>query len=136
MRKIDLDRIIDAYGLNNVEVAMQLFPGNAHPGLALNRIKKGVAVLDADQISKLALMAGIPISALYAGGQWRKTFKSGIHKFTNGKFTAELSTVTFITKIFHNESLFHESLIASPTIALSEYFEKLDLEILKFKENE
>ena len=136
MRKIDIDRIIVAYDLNNAEVAQQLFPGNSFPKMALNRIKKGVAVLDADQISKLALMAGVPISALYAGGSWRKTFKNGVHKFTNGKFTAELSTVTFITKLFHNDSLFHESLITSPTIPLSEYFERLDLEILKFKENE
>ena len=55
MKTIDLKEIIEKRKLDAKDVAQQLFPGIKYPKLALNRIIAGEAVLDANQISKLAL---------------------------------------------------------------------------------
>ena len=126
MRKIKLKEIIAERGLDFQEVAEHLFPGNKYPRLALIRVASGKAVLDADQISKLALLAGLPIEELYSGGQWKVKSSKGVHVFTNGDYRAELNTCTLVTKIFHKDSLFHESVLFSDAIPLSKYINHLN----------
>jgi len=135
MKTIDIKAIIEKQGLEMNDVAEQLFPKNKYPRLALNRVIAGDAVLDADQISKLALLADLTIAELY-GANWKAKSSKGLHTFTNGEFKAELDTTSWITKIFHKGSKFHESVIHSKSIPLSEYLDKLNIQILKFKENE
>lgn len=133
MRTIDIKKVIDSTGLNFKEVATQLFPKNKYPDLALNRVIKGVNVLDADQISKLALMANIPISDLFSGGEWKLVSKGKTHVFSNGDYKVELDPETWISRIFHNGSLFHESVIHSGSTPLSEYLENIDILINQFQ---
>ena len=135
MRTINIKEIIEKQGLDVKEVSQHLFPKNKYPRLALNRVMTGDAVLDADQISKFALMAGINISDLYSGANWNAKSKQGIHVFTNGDFRAELNAGTWVTKIFHNDSLFHESVIHSGSTPISEYLKELDLIISNFKKS-
>jgi hypothetical protein len=136
MNKIKLKELIDKQGLDTKELAEQLFPQNKYPRLALNRVLAGGAVLDANQISKLSLLTGIPINELYSGENWKAQSTKGIHVFTNEAFRAELNTETWVTKIFHKESLFHESIIHTGTMKLSEYFEQLNKIITNFKNHE
>jgi hypothetical protein len=133
MRTIKVKEIIETRGLDIKEVARQLFPKNKYPDLALNRVMKGKNVLDADQISKLALMAGIPLSELFSGEAWKALSRKGVHVFTNGDFRAELDSETWMTKVFHKDSMFHESIIHSGSTPLSEYLNQLDLIINNFK---
>lgn len=133
MRKIKVKEIIEIRGLDIKEVARQLFPKNKYPDLALNRVIKGKNVLDADQISKLSLLAGIPISGLFSGENWNAISGKGVHVFTNGEFRAELDSETWITKIFHKGSMFHESIISSGSTPVSEYLSQLDIIINNFK---
>jgi len=133
MRTINVKEIIETRGLDTKEVARQLFPKNKYPDLALNRVMKGKNVLDADQISKLALMAGLQISELFSGENWKASSRKGVHVFTNGEFRAELDSETWITKVFHKDSMFHESIIHSGSTPVSEYLSQLDLIINNFK---
>lgn len=133
MRTIKVKEIIETRGLDIKEVARQLFPRNKYPVLALNRVIKGESVLDADQISKLALMSGLKISELFSGENWKATARKGVHVFTNGEFRAELDSETWITKVFHKDSMFHESIINSGSTPVSEYLSQLDLIINNFK---
>lgn len=133
MRKIKVKEIIEARGLDIKEVARQLFPKNKYPDLALNRVIKGKSVLDADQISKLALMAGLQLSELFSGENWKATAHKGVHVFTNGEFRAELDSETWITKVFHKDSMFHESIIHSGSTPVDEYLSQLDIIINNFK---
>lgn len=133
MSQIKIRQIIAQKGLDTEEVAKQLFPGNKFPRLALNRVMAGGAVLDANQISKFALLSGVEVSELYSGANWKAGLKKGIHVFTNGSFRAELDTKSWITKIFHNDSLFHESIIHSGSTQLSAYFEELEQIVAKYK---
>lgn len=133
MRTINVKETIKTRGLDIKEVARQLFPKNKYPDLALNRVIKGKNVLDADQISKLALMAGLQLSELFSGENWKATTSKGVHVFTNGEFRAELDSETWVTKIFHKGSMFHESIIHSGSTPVSEYIRQLDLIINNYK---
>jgi hypothetical protein len=131
MKTINVKDIIEKANLNKVEVAIQLFPDNKFPALALNRVINEELPLDANQISKLSLLAGIPIADMFSGENWKASLKGNVHTFTNGEYRAELNTDTWITKLFHNSSRIHEELIHSKAIPLSDYLTKLDLIIKK-----
>ena len=133
MNKIDLQQLIEIYNLDKKEIAETLFPGAKYPTLALNRIISGEALLDSDQVSKLALFIGVPIEKLYSGTKWAGKHNGNTHTFTNGEYKAELNTETWTTKLFHNDSLFHEEILHSGSTPLSEYLSKLDELILKHR---
>lgn len=130
MQTIDLTGFIEAHGLDPKEVAAQLFPGNRHPKHAFNRVASGESQLNGDQISKLALLAGVPVIEVYSAGPWKLKATDGLYRFENGDFVAELNTKTWITSVFDKGSLFHESIIHSKTIPLSDYLRELN-EIIK-----
>jgi len=131
MKKIDLKKIIEAKNLNVKEVALELFPGNKYPHLALKRVLLGEGVLDADQISRFSLYSDIPISELYTGANWKSTIQDRTHVLINGQYRAELDTKTWTTKLFHKNSIFHEFIIHSSGISLGDYIERLNVEISK-----
>lgn len=133
MKTIDLKKLIESSDLDSKEVAKQLFPKNKYPDLALNRVMKGLNVLDADQISKLSLLSGVPISELFSGGEWKGSTAQNVHVFTNGEYRAELDPQTWITKVFHKGSLFHDSIIHSGSTPINEYLHELDQIIINFK---
>lgn len=130
---IDLKKIVEKYELNVLELSKQLFPDNQYPRLALNRVIKGKALLDSNQLSKLALICNIPVSDLYDGSEWKSKCKKGFITLTNDDFKAELNIKTGITKVFHKNSLFHESIIHTGITYLSEYINKLESIVTKFK---
>jgi hypothetical protein len=133
MSVIDLKSVIDEYGLDRVEISKLLFPANRHQDRALRRIEQSKALLDADQISRLALFIGVSPSDLYTGGDWKQRTEKGVHLFTNGDYKAVLDPNTWVTKIFHNDSMFHESVIHSGSTTLSEYLNTIDSLIHKYK---
>lgn len=135
MNKIDISSLASKLGLDLTEIALQLFPTNIHPKLALHRVILGKAVLNADQISKLALICGLSISELFTSGEWSVNTSDKIHTFKNGEFTAELNTSNWTTRLFHNGSLFHTLVIHNEYVTLSEYVTLLNSEINKFKQN-
>lgn len=136
MQTIDLLKLIAKHKLDTNELADLLFPTNKYPRMALNRILDRTSYLDENQISKLALFIGIPISELYTNQVWKTINKKGLIIFTHDEYKAELETKTGITKLFHNDSLFHEEILHDRFIPLSEYLNKLNLLIKKFKKDE
>ena len=95
MNKIDLQQLIEIYNLDKKEIAETLFPGAKYPTLALNRIISGEALLDSDQVSKLALFIGVPIEKLYSGTKW-----AGKHNGnTNQSLILKLGRLRFSTMI-------------------------------------
>lgn len=136
MNTIDLKAIIEAKNLDYKIVAQQLFPTNQYARLALNRVIAGKALLDSTQISKLALLANMTIDELYTNREWKAETTNGIHKFTNGDYIAELNTNTWVTKVFHNTSMIHESVIHAKDTPLNQYLEALNNVILNTKQNE
>lgn len=126
MNTIDLGRIIEERQLDKKEVAKQLFPTHNYPALALNRIIKGEAALDADQISKLSVMLDIPISELFGEGWKSNSPEKDLVVFTNGQYVARLNLKEMKSEVYHKNSLLHESIYHNSTIKLSEYLTEIN----------
>ena len=133
MKTFNLKEIIEKQGLSTKDVAIQLFPSNKYPKLALDRVLAGKAFLDTNQVSKLSMITGIAIDELYIGGEWKATSAKDKLRFTTGEYVAELDTKTWITKVYHNDSLFHDAVIHSGSISLSDYLTELTNLINKHK---
>lgn len=130
-RTIDIKAAVEKAGLDYSSVAAELFPLNAYPRLALNRVAKREAFLDEMQISKLSNLTGLSVAQLFGEESWKSFYKGdGIFYFMNGDFKAELNTKDWKTKIFHKDSLFHDEIIHSEFIRLSEYVGELN-ELIK-----
>ena len=125
MKTIALDKIIEKKKLDKKDLAQRLFPGNKYASLSLNRVIKGDGFLDSNQISLLSELTGIAIGNLYSGNEWDLKNNKGLTVLTSGNFRAELDTKTWVTKVFDNDSLFHESVIHSGTTSLSVYLTQL-----------
>jgi hypothetical protein len=132
MHTLDLNRIIPENNLEVKKVAEELFPKNKYPKLALDRVLKGEAFLDTNQLSLLSLMTGVPIHFLYSNGSWEmSTKKKGMITFQTQDYKAELDLENWVTKIYHKNSLFHEALLHKEAIPLSEYLEQINNLIIK-----
>jgi hypothetical protein len=126
MSKFNLQEVIDKQGLDAKEIARELFPKNGHQVLALKRILKGEAFLNTEQLSRLSQLTNIPIGELYSGGAWEgSSDKESELVFKSGSYKAVLCTETWVTKIYHNDSLFHDKVIHGGSIALSKYLSSL-----------
>lgn len=127
MNTIDLNKIITDHDLDVKELAAELFPGIKYPKLALDRVLKGESYLDTNQLSRLSLYTGQPIETLMTGKNWIALAynKENAIVFESGDYRAELDLMTWITKLFHKNSIFHESVITKSTIPLNEYLEQI-----------
>jgi len=132
MKTLDLKSIIDRNNLEVKEVAVELFPNNKYAKLALDRIIKGEAFLDTNQLSRLSQMTGITINELFEGGKWKLKSDDTMMTFEYGDFRAELNTSTWETKVYHKNSIFHESVLSKRTISLKEYLSELNKLITKY----
>lgn len=122
---INLRELIKQRGLKTREVAEFLYPDNKFPRVALQRVLDGKALLNSEQVSRLAAWLGISTDSLYKGG-WSPEFEGETCILTNGNYRAELSIRTGETKVFHLGALFHEIILHDPAISLSQYVELLN----------
>lgn len=133
MRTIDLRRIIEQNHLDWGEISTELFPKNKQPRRALDRVAKGEALLDSEQISRLATLLGVEIQDLYMGYEWKATSKPGLITLTTDKFRAEIDTKKWSLKVYASDKLFHDEVLMSPTIQLSELLKNLNQIIEKYE---
>jgi hypothetical protein len=126
MSKLDVREVISRYSLDKKQVAVSLFPNVSFPVMALKRICDGEALLNSDQVSRLASLARVSVSNLYEGGWETVKSKGPTYVFENEEYRAELSKQTFVTKLYHKGSLFHEDVITAKTTTLSDYLKALD----------
>ena len=133
MKTINLKKIVEASDLSKKEIANHLFPDNKFPVLALDRVARNDAVLDANQISRLSAVTGISIGDLF--GEWKMESKTGFHKLSSGEYQAEIDSAKMILHIFHNKSLFHEEVIYDDKVTISELINILNIQIENYESN-
>ncbi len=132
MSNFNLTAILEQSGIDIKVLAPELFPGNKYPVPALTRVINGETFLNTEQISKLSFMTGIPIEQLFTGERWKsKGSKSGTIVLENDEFRAEMDITSWVTKLYHKNSLLHEAVIMDGTaVTLSDYVKELDILIL------
>lgn len=139
MNRFNLPEIIEKYNLDTKKIAVELFPENKYPMMALSRVINGEALLNTEQISKLSFLTDIPINELFERGDWKNLptkASDNLMMFENGNYRAVLDRDTWITKLYHLNSIFHESVIVDgESLPLSQYFSELDKLILNNKNN-
>lgn len=137
--KIDLQNIIDLNDLDKKKLASELFPDAKFPIPAMSRILSGESLMNSEQLSKLAHMLDVSVDDLYSTGGWKmkgnKADNSHVITFSASNYRAELDTKTWITKIYHKGSLFHESVIIDGKCPINEYLQTINTLILNFKNN-
>ena len=129
MIKIDLRKIVEQMDMSKKDIALQLFPVNKFPVLALNRVMSGDAVLDADQISKLSMLSGLSPNEMYSS--WSMKSKDGILIFTHDNYRAELNMNDWNTKLFYRDTLYHDFILHTRHIKLEDYLDILNTQIEK-----
>lgn len=131
---VNLKSFIEAHDLDPNETARELFPGNAYPVMAMKRILQGHALLDTDQVSRLAAFAGVPVSKVFNNG-WsvstEGTPDTPKYILETEDWRAEIDRTTWMTTLFHKGSPVQTKMISSPTVKLSELVSALDMEIIK-----
>ena len=133
---INLLAIMERNDLDRIELGKELFPGTKYPSIAITRIIDKKALLNSEQLAKLAHLLGVTVDDLYSSGGWKnKPSKTGDIIFESGNYRAELDTETWITKVYHKDSLFHESIIHNGHTPINEYLENINNLILNNKSN-
>lgn len=136
IKTIDLEKVMKFYGLPKAKLAALMFPENKYTLYAIDRVINGESELNATQLSRLAHYVGLSVDQLYTGAGWEYKKDGDYITFNNGDYEAILDTKNWITKIYSQKSMFHESIIHSGAIELSKYLEKLNSLIKINKENE
>lgn len=135
MRTVDIPKIIQYSGIDAKVLAKELFPLHKFPSEALSRIVSGKSVLDANQLSRLSELTGQSVDTLFNRVPWVASSKKDKIVFTAGDYTAELDTSKWTSKVYHNNSIFHETVLHSRSIPLSEYLKAISEIIEKHKNN-
>lgn len=130
MKRINLQKILEAKQLKKRELAEQLFPERSHPLHSINRVIKGEGELNETQISKLSTITGLTVGQLFGDLEWTAGKPEGV-TFKKGRFTVRLNRETGVSYVYDSKSLFHEEVFTLTEPKVSEYFDILNNLILK-----
>lgn len=117
---INLIAIKEKHGWTKKYLADILFPMNAHPVHAIDRVLRGDTHLDENQILLLAAKIGCNPGDLFTEANWKAEAQGLSHTFTNGKYVAKLDLETMKIEFFVEGTLKHETILASSAITTTE----------------
>lgn len=118
---MDLKKIIKDSGLRLDHVAAKLFPDNAHPYDALNRVMSRGGSLKADQVKALADVLGVSADELL-GTNWKgKALMDGIVLY-DGSTTVTVFANTF--EVWHHGA--RKAYPLKPGISVKAFLEEIE----------
>lgn len=110
-QKFKIKKVIEHFNLDQNEVARILFPHVKYQKLALDRVLKGEASLDTEQLEALAKYAGVFVHDLFLiEGEWKGSSEDGCLVFLKGEYKAKLNYRGVFLSIYKNEKLIHSEL--------------------------
>jgi len=137
MQTLDLKRIMLTANLKASYIGAHLFPDNKEPRQAVQRVARGEAFLNSEQIAKLADLLNVPIGLLFDDASWCMSVKAdrrNIINFRTYDYFAELNTETMETTLSRNDVLMFEKVIThNRGITLTDYLAQLTDLIIKYK---
>lgn len=137
MQTLDLKRIMTTANLKASYVGPHLFPDNVDPAHAVRRVMRSEALLNSEQITKLAELLNVPIGLLFDDAAWCMSVKAerrNVINFRTYDYFAELNTETMETTLSRNDVLMLEKVITHDRgITLTDYLAQLTDLIIKYK---
>ena len=124
--RLNLQGIIDAQALDPKILAAELFPGVEHTVRALQRVLNGKAFLNSEQISKLAFLTGLTFDEIFSATEWSLKSEEDLIILETGDYRAVINTASWLLKLSKKGSLFHESVLVSQAVKLSELLKFLN----------
>lgn len=136
MQKLDLDRIMKTAKLKNAYMAPRLFPDNKFPMNSIQRVRRGEAFLNSEQIAKLSELLNVPIGLLFDDAEWAMDVSKdepNIIRFRAYGYFAELNTKTMKTRVSLNGNVFFEQITHEKGTSIGDYLNDLTDLIIKYK---
>ena len=136
MEAFNLTKVLEYYKPDINSLAAILFPAVKHPKLALDRVIRGEATLDIEQVQSLASYLGVFITDLLTIDCWKSVdspHESLVLK--KGEYTARLNYKGSFLVLHKGSELIKEEVI-NTAMPVSEFIDHLNNLIKNFKKDE
>lgn len=134
MEKFDINRIIEYYKLDTEEVSKVLFPNVKYPKQAFDRVLKGEANLDTEQIERLASHMCVLTTELFSADTWKGSSEDGCLVMLKGEYKVKLNYNGVYVSIYKNNSLILQNISNVPSMTVQEFINYIN-NVIKDYEN-
>lgn len=125
-QRFNINNVMEYYKLGTEETAKVLFPACKYPKLALDRIIKGEANLDTEQLEKLAEHIGVLVTDLFSAGTWKGASENGCLILLKGDYKVKLNYKAVYISIYKDNALIYQKFSNVPEMTLNELIKFLD----------
>lgn len=135
---VDLDALIRLYDLNTQKLQSLLFPTHKHPYNALYNVRKGVSLLDSDQLRRLAEHIGVPVDSLYDYNA-ALCSEDGLVFFKTGSYRATVQSTEpgkFCVRLLHKEMLLSQLCEVAEDFDARAHIQRIHTQIQNHANNE
>lgn len=124
-QSFNINKVIEHYKLDTKEVANTLFPHVRYQKLALDRVLKGEACLNTDQLQALAKLAGVFVHDLFTVDDWKGSSEDGCLTFIKDDYKVKLNYKGVYLSIYKGQELIHQEL-ALNNMTITEFIEHIN----------
>lgn len=126
MGQFNISNVIEHYKLNVKDLAKALFPTVKYPTQAFDRILKGEANLDIEQIERLASYIGVLVTDLFSLDTWKGTSEDNCLTMVKGDYKVKLNYNGVFVSIYKNNNLIDQKISNVPDMTMGEFVNYLD----------
>lgn len=123
-QEFNITKVIELYKLDVNEVAEALFPNVRYKKLALDRVLKGEAYINTEQLQALAKLTGVLISDLFNVDNWKGSAEDGCLTFLKGDYKAKLNYNGAWLSLYKNNELIKQEMF-TPNMTLDEFIQHI-----------
>lgn len=125
MNHFDINQVIKCYNPDVKELAKVLFPDVRYPDAAFNRIVKGEAALDVNQLEALADYIGVPVKDLFSVSSWKGRMEDGCIVLIKGDYKVKLNYKGTYLTLYKKHRLMRK-IVANTNMTLEEFVDYID----------
>ncbi len=126
MEQFNISSVIEHYKLDTDDLAKVLFPAVKYPKQAFDRVLKGEASLDVEQIERLASHIGVLITDLFSVNTWKGSVEDGCMTLLKGEYKVKLNYNGVYLSIYKNNVLIEQKISNVPDMKMREFVTFLD----------
>lgn len=123
-QEFDISKVIQHFKLDVNSVAEALFPNVRYKKLALDRIIKGEATLNTDQLMKLAELAGVIVGDLFSIDSWKGGIEDNCLTFIKGEYKAKLNYNGSWLSVYKDNELIKQEMF-TPNMSLNDFIDHI-----------